>query len=210
MLAREGVTLFSRSDFLSFDVKNGVLRSPAGTRMLAVNDDFLRGFVSALDYEAGEAASLILRKCGTFFGRRLAQRFEAEVSQWSQTPLRDRPMSEYAGLMADLFKGCGLGAVDVDFSNGDRGFLSVKLVNSPMQDLGPRGHVGDDLFCGLFEGFFTHFTDTGLGCLQTGDVRLGNREGTTFVLGFEEVIARAKDLLAQKQPHSAIVAALGS
>jgi uncharacterized protein len=210
MLSREGVTLFSRPDFLSFDVKTGVLRSPSGTRMLAVNDDFLRGFVSALDFEAGEAATLILRKCGTLFGRKLAQRFEAEVTQWSQNPLRDRPMSEYSGLMVDLFKGYGLGAIDLDFAHGDRGFIAVKLTNSPMQDLGPRGHVGDDLFCGIFEGFFTHFTDTGLSCLQTGDVRLGSREGTTFVLGFDEVTVRARAMLEAKQPHSAIVASLGS
>jgi hypothetical protein len=208
MLAREGTKLYSRKDFLSYDVNAGVLRSPAGTRMIAVNDDFLRGFVSALDFEAGDAATLILRKCGLFFGRRLAQRFEHEVTQWAQQPLRDRPMSEYAGLVEDLFRGCGLGAVSFDFTNGARGFISLALRNSPMQDIGPRGHVGDDLFCGLFEGFFLHFTDTGLTCLQTGDVRLGNREGTTFVLGFEDVVARARALIEARQSHTAIVAAL--
>ncbi len=210
MFAREGVTLFSRPDFLTFEVKAGTLHSPSGTRMLAVNEDFLRGFVAALDFETGEAASGILRKCGLFFGRRLAQRFEAEVSAWTQHPVRDRPMAEYAALVVDLFKGCGLGEISFDFSHGERGFIGVHLKNSPMQDLGPRGHVGDDLFCGLFEGFFLAFTDSGLTCLQTGDVRLGNREGTTFVLGFDEAVARAKALLADHQPHSVIIATLGT
>jgi hypothetical protein len=80
-----------------------------------------------------------------------------------------------------------------------------------MQDIGPRGHTGDALFCGILEGYLGHFADAGLTCVQTGDLRLGNREGTTFILAFEALSARVQQLAnVEKQPHSAILATLAA
>lgn len=199
---------FTHPAYLRLDVKAGVLRSRGGTRMLVVNDDFLHGFVAACEHEAGPAAGLILRRCGEFFGGRLARRFESELGSFAGVSLRDRRMVELDALLRDLWHGCGLGEVEVDWSTGEHGFLAIRLVDSPMQDIGPSGHVGDDMFCGIFGGFFAEFCGADMRCVQTGDARLGDREGTTFIVAPFAIAKRIEGMRANRSRHADIVAAL--
>lgn len=199
---------FSSPAALRCDLSAGVLTSRGGTRLIGISDDFLRGFVTACEHETGPATALVLRRCGTFFGSRLAARCEKELAAYLGRSLRDCAMAEFEALLADLWQGCGLGQLRVDFSRGPLGFLAVRLINSPMQDIGPKGHVSDDMFAGILEGFFGHFAGDGLVCIQTGDLRLGDKEGTTFVLLPDPQTQRVRSLLAAKQSHAQIVTQL--
>ena len=206
MDALRPLNYFSNPSFLQIDLKAGVLRSRGGTRLVGLSDDFLRGFVQACEHEAGPATALILRRCGYRFGLRLAQRCERELSSYLGRGLRDCSMLEFDTLISNLWQGLGFGSLSVDWSKGQHGILPVKLQDSPMQDIGPRGHIADDMFCGLIEGVVEHFSASPLGCIQTGDVRLGSKEGTTFVLAGPDVQPLIKQLVAEKLSHSAIVA----
>jgi len=208
MTERRELNFFTHPSFLNLDVRAGVLRSRGGTRMLLISDDFLRGFVAACEHETGPAASLVLRRCGEFFGARLARRLEAEVGQFSGVSLRDRRMVELDVLIRDLWRGCGLGAIEVDWSCGEFGFLAIRLAQSPMQDIGPSGHVGDDMFCGVLGGFFGEFSEADLRCVQTGDLRLGDREGTTFIVAPFAIAKRIEGMRANQARHAEIVASL--
>ncbi|MBK8262911.1 MAG: hypothetical protein IPK80_16435 [Nannocystis sp.] len=210
MNTRLDLNYFTHPDFLSLDGRRGVLRSRGGTRMLAISDDFLRGFVAACEHEAGSAAPFILRRCGRFFGERLSRRFESELNTFAGCALRDRTMIEFDALLRDLWRGCGYGALDVDWARGERGFLPVRLEESPMQDIGPSGHVGDDMFCGILEGFFATFCDGEMRCVQTGDRRLGDRDGTTFILAPFEAAKKIEAMVADKLPHRRIVEELAA
>ena len=210
MNERRDLNYFTSPAFLTLDARRGVLRSRGGARLLAVSDDFLRGFVTACEHEAGSAAAFILRRCGRFFGERLARRFEFEINGFAGVAIRDRPMVEFDALIRDLWRGCGLGDLDVEWERGAHGFLAVRLDKSPMQDIGPSGHVGDDMFCGVLEGFFASFCDGDLRCVQTGDRRLGDREGTTFVLAPFEAAKRIEAMVADKTPHGRIVDSLAA
>lgn len=208
MTTRQNLNYFSGPNFLNFDVKAGVLRSRGGTRMIAVSEDFLRGFVAACEHETGPAATIVLRRCGEFFGQRLARRFEAELSAYAGVSLRDRNMAEFDILVRDLWNGSGLGKLTVDWDRGQHGFLPIKLEDSPMQDIGPSGHTGDDMFGGILGGFFSGFCDADMRSVQTGDLRLGDKEGTTFIIASFEVAKRTEGMRANKLRHSEIVAAL--
>jgi hypothetical protein len=208
MIGQRPLNYYTRPSFLKLDVKAGVLRSPAGTRMLVVNDDFLRGFVAACEHETGPAAALVLRRCGEHFGARLARRFEAEVGQLAGTSVRDLQMAEFDALVRDLWDGCGLGAVAVDWTRGEHGFLAISLRDSPMQDIGPSGHVGDEMFCGIFAGFFGEFCDADVRCVQTGDMRLGDPDGTTFIIAPFAIAKRIEGLRVNRMRHREIVEAL--
>lgn len=197
---RKNLNYFTSPEFLSFDVDKGVLNSRSGVRMIAINDDWLRGFVGALETEAGQATPAILRRCGEFFGDRLAQRFEREISDFAGVPLRDRTMNEFTVLLEDLWVGCGMGKIEVDWARSST-CLPVRLHHSPMQDIGPSGHVGDDLFGGVLLGFFGRFSEQRLEIFQTGDERLGDRDGTTFVLGPKAVVERIRALKADGLRH---------
>lgn len=210
MSDQRALNYFRHPDLLRFDVKAGVLRTRGGTRVLAVSEDFLRGFVAACEHEAGPAASLVLRRCGELFGARLARRFEAELGQFAGVSLRDRSMAEFDELLHDLWLGCGLGDLQVDWSRGERGYLALRLIDSPMQDIGPSGHVGDDMFSGVLSGFFGEFCDAEMRCVQTGDARLGDRDGTTFIVGLFDVAKRVEGMRANKSSHRQILEALGA
>jgi len=201
---------FSSSTFLHTDLKAGVLRSRGGTRLVGISEDFLRGFVLACEHEAGPATVLILRRCGRRFGSRLAMRCESETSSYRGQSLRDFNMGEFDVIVRDMWHGFGLGEISIDWACGKHGFLPVKLTDSPMQDIGPKGHVADDMFCGIVEGFIGYFSADSLTCVQTGDARLGSKEGTTFILAGPELLPRVESLLAAKTAHSAIVSQIGS
>jgi hypothetical protein len=205
MSERRDLNYFTRSSFLRFDVAKGVLKSSGGTRLLAVSDDFLRGFVSALEHETATATPFILKRCGAFYGQRLARRFENELSNFAGVALHDRPMAEFETLVQDLWNGCGLGDLQVDWAQGSQGFLPVQLAHSPMQDIGPKGHIADDLLCGIIEGFVGYFAQNELRCVQTGDVRLGDKDGTTFILAQDGTLAQLEALRNQALPHRQIV-----
>ena len=201
---------FSSPSFVQSDLKSGVLRTRLGTRLVGIGEDFLRGFVTACEHETGPATVLILRRCGRRFGARLAQRYEDELTRHFGRSVRDLSMGEFDVLVRDLWRGSGLGDIHISWEHGQYGFLPVKLVGSPMQDIGPKGHVADDMFCGVIEGFVGHFAAGALLCVQTGDVRLGSKEGTTFIVAGAELMPRIEPLVSDHAAHSAIVAALTS
>lgn len=199
---------FSSPAFLQTDLKAGVLRSRGGTRLVGISADFLRGFVTACEHETGPATPLILRRCGQFFGSRLAKRYEGELSRYLDQGLRDISMGAFDILIRDLWEGCGLGELTIDWSAGQNGFLPVLLGHSPMQDIGPKGHVADDMFCGVLEGFLNHFSGDSLACVQTGDARLGDKGGTTFILAGPGLMPRVQSLVKVATPHAQLVAQL--
>lgn len=199
---------FTNARFLRCDLKAGVLRSQGGTRLIGINEDFLRGFVTACEHEAGPATALILRRCGRRFGVRLAARCERELSSYLGRSLRDCTMGEFDVMVQDLWRGCGLGDISIGWGFGQHGFIAVKLTNSPMQDIGAKGHVSDDMFCGIIEGFIEHFASGSLRCIQTGDVRLGSKDGTTFILIGAELQPRLEELVERKLSQAEIVARL--
>jgi hypothetical protein len=206
MLHKRRTDYFSR-DYFDLDHRRGVLRSTGGTRLVAVTETFLRGFVVALENETGPAAASVLRRCGEFFGQRLARRFESEIGHYAEISIRDRSMAEFDALVCDLFNGCGFGQLLVSWELGRHGCLAIDLEGSPMQDIGPNGHVGDDLFTGTLQGFFGSFCDASMRCLQTADYRRGDKR-TRFLLVPESSYAEIEDMLKRGSKHDDLVAYL--
>ena len=152
---------------------------------------------AGLRAQTGPATGLVLRRCGSFFGARLARRSEAELSVYLSRSLRAtarrqsspswcRPVAEQRHGRAPH----RLVARSVRLSFG-------KLLNSPMGHRA-QGAPADDLFEGLIEGFLGHFTDESLTCIQTGDLRLGDKDGTTFVLVPPDLGARVREASPQQ------------
>ena len=210
MFEKRNLNIYSHARGLRFEARRGVVTNRSGTRLIGVSEDFLRGFVAAMENEVGNATPMLLRKCGVFFGKRLAQRFENEIGAFAGVAARDRPMSEFGALLKDLWTTYGLGNLSVDWSKGSLGIIPIKLDGSPMQDIGPKGHVSDDLFQGIFQGFFSHFTGPSVRCVQTGDLRLGSKEGTTFVVTVERLAKRVEQMAADRIPHSEIVSRISA
>lgn len=208
MFEKRNLNYYSHPVGLQLDVRRGLVRNRSGSRVVGVSEDFLRGFVASIEHEIGPATRMVLRKCGVMFGGRLARRFENETSAFAGTALQERPLNEFSGLLSDLWSSYGFGELLVDWDCGKSGYLPVRLNGSPMQNIGPTGHVSDDLFTGILQGFFAHFIDPGVRCVQTGDLRLGSKEGTTFIVGTEPYAKRAEQMANDRMLHSQIVVRL--
>ncbi|MBL8633240.1 MAG: hypothetical protein JNM40_08435 [Myxococcales bacterium] len=208
MLEKRNLNIYSHAGRLKLDTRKGVVSNQSGTRLVAVSEDFLRGFVAAIENEVGPATKMLLRKCGFVFGERLARRFESEVSSYAGTSLTERPISEFGGLLLDLWVTYGYGDLQVDWKHGPSGFLPVRIVGSPMQDIGPKGHVSDDLFAGVLQGFFSHFIEPNIRVIQSGDVRLGSKDGTTFIITTDQHAKRVEQMVSDRTPHNQIVTRL--
>ena len=65
--------LLNDSQF-EWDLRQGVIFNPAKTRLCLFSADLLSGVYKALLDEAGEAWSLIFKRCGQIWGGRLARR----------------------------------------------------------------------------------------------------------------------------------------
>lgn len=208
MLEKRNLNVYSHAGRFKLEMRKGIVTNHSGTRLIAISEDFLRGFVSAIENEVGPATKMLLRKCGFVFGERLARRFESEVSAYAGSALTERPISEFSGLMIDLWNTYGYGDLQVDWKYGPSGFLPAKIAGSPMQDIGPKGHVSDDLFTGILQGFFSHFVDPNIRVIQSGDLRLGSKEGTTFIITTEQHAKRVEQMVSDRTPHSQIISKL--
>ncbi|MEL6545828.1 MAG: hypothetical protein AAFQ82_14445 [Myxococcota bacterium] len=204
-MKRQILNYFTHPSFLDFDQKQGVLRTRGGTRLCVVNEDFLRGFVNAVEHETGQATPIILRRCGKFFGERLARRFETELTEFSGVSMRDRAMYEFSALVQDMWLGCGMGEITVQWEMGQHGFLPIVLQGDPMVEIDAGNQTMDDLFAGILEGFIGHFAGGELHCVQTGDERIGSADGTTFVVANQELAKKVEPLVKDKTTHSEIV-----
>jgi hypothetical protein len=187
----------------------GCCAAAAGRGSSSVSEDFLRGFVAACEHETGPAATLVLRRCGEFFGARLARRFEAELGQYAGVSLRDRQMAEFDELVRDLWRGCGLGD---SRSTGPAASTGSWRCADRQPDAGHRAERARRRRHVLWDpgGFFSGFCDAEMRSVQTGDLRLGDREGTTFIVAAFEVAKRVEGMRANRSRHSEILAALGT
>ncbi|MEO1175047.1 MAG: hypothetical protein AAFX94_23780, partial [Myxococcota bacterium] len=200
------LSYFSRPDAITFDVETGVLRTAEGTRLCAVNRDFLRGFVGACVHEAGPAAFGIVASCGRHFGSRLARRVEDELGAQLGRSIRTLVMHEFDGVLRQLWHAFGMGDVHFDWASGQStGVIPVKLRHSPALGIQIEEDRRDALMTGLLEGFMNHFAESPLRCVQT-QISTGPRDlDERFVLVPEESVASVQSWLSAGEPHEIIV-----
>lgn len=200
--------LYTKPAVPKLDIGRGVLTRPAtGARLLAIDETWLSGFVRAIQYETGDAASLVVRKTGRIFGGRLAQKLEAETASITHQALRSRPMVEFDFLIRDLFRGSGLGEPRLDWSYGKSGFIPVMLSHSPMGAARLEGSGTDPLVEGLIEGFIQNFASAPLEVVQT-QAGPEASEDLSFIAAYESLLPRIKQAKLDGRTHSEIVQSL--
>lgn len=192
---------FSAPGFLKYDTTEGVLRSPAGTRLVVMNDDFLRGFLAALEYETGSSAPAVLKKCGRFYGERLARRFDRELTAHLGVALRDCAMFEFQALLGDMWATFGMGCIEVNWAVGSKGLLPIKLNELPFHTVNLKGRTRPDLIEGIIEGVFSAFISEPVSCVTTGV----ENDQATFILCAEGELDAIERMLASGTSHQRIV-----
>lgn len=197
---------FAEGKYIKTDVRTGVMRNRAGTRMLALSSDFLLGLISALDNECGPAAVSVFRSCGRTWGKRVAERFAKEMEEYYGMPLADFPLSQFTACLCEMFNHHGWGKLALDFELFANGLIVVTVESPIYADLlGKSDKPADSLLAGVLAGMFTHFAGQPLDCLQT-QCQANGHPNSKFILTVPERLKAVSDWPTRGKTHAQILA----
>ncbi|MCU0704209.1 MAG: hypothetical protein MUF18_09570 [Fimbriiglobus sp.] len=196
---------FSRPDFFREDVEKGTIRTPTGTRICALTDDFLLGFRSAVQFECGKATDRVFKACGKKWGKTFVERFDRELTDHFGVPLTDVSAGLVERCLDEAFRFYGWGKPAIDLTDYDAGLVAVSVADPVMPTVvGAADKPTDALFAGFFAAVFTHYAKTDLDCQQT-DCPSRGADASRFVIG---LAARLKDVpkwVGENLPHTVIL-----
>ena len=199
-------------NYVKFDVDEGVMKNRAGTRLLGLSEDFLKGFRKAVMEETGEAHHVVFETCGKTWGENLAQRFQKETSLYYESEFQALPMSMFSLLFKNFWSRHGWGELDIDWEQGYRdGVFEVAVHNPAFSSIFDAEGLNDDIFTGVLSAFFSRFAGQELECFQTEEhvseegVRLSR-----FLLALPDRLGRVPDMVLSQKSHQEIVQAVKS
>jgi len=196
---------YSRSDYFTADLEKGTIRTPVGTRICSLTDDFLRGFRSAVQFECGKATDRVFKSGGKRWGATFVDRFDRELTEHFGVPLQDMSAGIVERCLDEAFRFHGWGKLTIDLKDYDSGFITVETRDSPMPAVsGSSDKPSDPLFAGFFAAVFGHYAKTELECIQTECPSRGN-EASKFVVGLADRLANVPAWVKDKIPHATIL-----
>ena len=196
---------YTRPDYFSADVAKGTIRTPAGTRICALTDDFLRGFRAAVQFECGKATDRVYKRCGFRWGTTFVERFDREMTEFFGVPAREMSAGLMERSLDEAFRAHGYGKLTLDYSEYDHGFIQVTLADSVMPSvLGRTDKLSDTLMCGFFSAVFGFYASTELDCVQTQCPSRG-ADTSRFIVGLAARLAPVPKLVADSLTHGVIL-----
>jgi hypothetical protein len=199
---------FAEGQYLKTDIAKGVTRNRSGTRMISLTSDFLGGLRKAFHTECGPAAESVFRTCGKLWGKQFAERFDKELSEYYQMPVREFRVSSFLACLNECFSHHGWGNLSLDLDHHERGLIVAIVSNPPMAEIvGTNEEPVDSLLAGVLGAFFSHFTGETLDCMQTQCRAMGATE-SRFVIGLGSRLERVMELVKEGKSHEEILAEL--
>jgi predicted hydrocarbon binding protein len=170
---------FFSHDSNRYDLAAGTAHNAAGSRVIYLSTDVVKGIHQALVDEAGPAWRLILKNCGTLWGRRVARHLDHELGLMFNTTPADLPVAEYLKLVEGYFSAHGWGLLALDLSKAEsHGVITATLENSLFSEvLDQETSRVDFLIAGVLRTLFTHIAGQDLDCQEIASTRGGAPRG---------------------------------
>lgn len=199
---------FAEREYLKTDVKRGVTRNRAGTRILTLTSDFLIGLRNALVFETGKAADAVMKTAGKKWGRGFAGRIDKELTAFYGRPVSEFPLALFEASLVMGFSHHGFGKLRLDVSLYDKGLI-VAIVDNPIYFglVESPATPADPLLAGIFAGVFSHFAGRDLDCAQTQCQACGASE-SRFVITLGSRLGQVEEWIKEGRSHAEILAAL--
>lgn len=153
---------------LHYDLREGTIRNAAGTRLMYLNADLIRGAQAGLEYEVGEGWHLIFKHCGRLWGQRLISGLRRDLRSVAQIDLGNMPLDELLRLLRIYFGEHGWGRLEIMLDDAeDHGIIVARLDNSLFPSVLDKveGQT-DDLVAGMLQSIFEALSGQNLDCLQ--------------------------------------------
>ncbi|MBK4732531.1 4-vinyl reductase [Oxynema sp. CENA135] len=200
---------FAADTYVRGDLELGLLENRRGDRLLAIPDTLIEAIYAGLEQETGSAARLVLFNCGKWWGKNFYVRFCEEIQDYYDKAIAHMEMVEFLQCFRELWKTSGWGLFDLETTYYDRGFLVVKITNSPFASKAPENWKRPVCFleAGILASFFSQLTGRELFCVQTTCESLG-ADCNRFAIGLGDRVKPAEALVAQELSHEEIMAKL--
>lgn len=195
---------FATATYLSQDLGTGTIRNRAGGRIAALSDDGVISLMNVLEKELGDRAPVVLKRLGQDWGRRAAEQFMAELSEYRNQPFADQALASFAADLTSAFAHHGWGSFSFDFSRYAAGIIVVEVA-TPFLGCAvvPTGKPIEHLLAGFLAGMFGRFADVEIDGLQTECVANGSDQ-SRFVLSLAERLEKVASGVGQRS-HLEIV-----
>jgi hypothetical protein len=199
---------FASDVYVRGTLELGLLENRRGDRLLAIPDVMLKSLYAGLTTETGQAATLVLRNCGRWWGKNFYARFCEELSDYQKSAVADLPMAEFLQSLQECWRSHGWGILHLNMDYQGQGFLVVEVQHSPFtaHAIQPKQPAGA-LETGILQSFFSQLTGRDLDCIQISCESLGS-DRNRFVLGLGSRLQSATALVEAGQPHDAIMTTL--
>jgi uncharacterized protein len=192
-----------------YDLLAGTAYNAAGSRVIYLSADIIKGIHQALLDETGPAWRLILKNCGILWGRRVAQHLERELGLMFNTTPSDLQVADYLRLVESYFSAHGWGVLKLDLSRAEsHGVIVASLDESLFAEvLDTETARVDFLVAGILHSLFTHISGQELDCQEIASTRAGAPRGL-FVITATKRLDALESRIEQGEPAEQLLAAL--
>ena len=199
---------FAPDAYVQGDFESGLIENRQGGRLISLPETLLKAIYTALEFELGSSAELVLFKCGRWWGKNFYRRFSEEVSAYYNQPIAEMAMVELLQSLQQCWKTHGWGNINLDFDYYQQGLLVVKIEQSAFAATATSsGKPACFIESGLLSAFFSRLSGTELHCVQTACESLGAM-CNLFILGLAKRLEPVPDWLEQGQNHNTIIESL--
>jgi uncharacterized protein len=210
-----GGNFFAYRDYLSWDMKAGVLHTRDKVRVMGFPVCMLVGILEGLEEECGQAWSVVLYSCGKWWGKRQMQRFQKALHKHFGQSLEELPTAQVHAALAEAFATEGWGRVSLDIKYADKGVLRVGVKGSPFVEafqsskLETKNTAVDYLFAGALAGMFSYMTNADIAVTEVACTNQG-AEKCEFVVGLSDKLNPVAGWLKQGMPADEIFETLAA
>lgn len=192
-----------------YDLRQGVFYNPASTRCCLLSTDLLRGIYVALNEEAGEAWTVILKNCGSIWGERLARRLDRELRAMFEIELGQISVPRFLECMHDYFAFHGWGDLQIQIEHTvSRGIVEATLRDSIFLDVvDDREFMVDWLMAGILGSLFSYLSQQKLDAVQTACASQG-APFSQFLISSQERIEAATQRLNAGATHQELAGSI--
>jgi uncharacterized protein len=183
---------YNREEWLRWAVSEGTIHTATGLRAFLATEDFIVGLQHGLEEEVGDAAAMVLYKCGFQWGIDDMKSFVPIVEREFGMKLSEMDAKFFMEQWWWPLQAEGWGAWKVDLSQRKQGLIFVDLFDSAIaKSLGNVGKPVCHLYAGLFAGVFTALTRRDLSGIEVQCYGMGE-DFCKFVIGSEKRINAAE------------------
>ncbi len=179
----------------TFDLYEGTVVDPSGTRVIFLCTDIMRGIHAALSYEAGPAWKIVLKRCGQLWGKRMFRTLNQQAQTVVQRRIDKISVEDFLAQLAAMLNFGGWGLIEFDLNTAPRhGYLRATLRNSVFSDaLSELREPVDFMMAGMLGGLFSEIAREELDGIEVSSPLTGS-DSSLFLISSAARVGALEEL----------------